>query len=617
MPKVRTRQELETLRRELMARRDSAATCISVCAGSGCLACGGAELIESFRDCLSGIEPADTVGLRVTGCHGFCERGPLVVVYPERIFYQRVRPADVPDIVAAAVGRIAPVERLLYRDPVTGEVIRHEYDIPFYRKQRRLVFENNGLLDPMRIEDYIARGGYAAMAKALFDMTPTGIIAEVKRAGLRGRGGAGFPTGLKWESAAQAHGGDKYVICNADEGDPGAFMDRSLVEGNPHSVIEGMMIGARGIGASEGYVYIRTEYPLAVERLENAIAQVRAFGLLGSRILGSDFSFDVHVALGSGAFVCGESSALVASIEGNPGEPRAKHIHLAESGLWNKPTVLNNVETWANVPLIISRGAEWFAAIGTENSRGTKLFSLVGTVRNTGLVEVPMGTPLGEIVNDIGGGVPEGRSLKAVQTGGPSGGCIPAELMQLPVDFDSLQDAGSMMGSGGMIVMDDSACMVDVARYFVEFLVDESCGKCSSCREGLKHMHAILNRICAGHGRESDIALLEDLCDVIANASLCGLGTSAPNPVLSTLRYFRGEYEAHIHDRKCPAKVCKALLRYEIIPENCTGCGACRKRCPAEAISGEKKAVHVIDPGRCIKCGMCVDACKFDAVGVS
>ncbi len=614
--KVNSAAELESLRRHILGGRDASRPWVAICGGTGCLASGGQEVLDALQAAIADKALTPRVDVRLTGCHGLCERGPLLVVYPQKIFYQRVKPTDVDEIVAHVTGAGGVVDRLLYEDPVTLEKILHEDEVPFYKSQLRLVFGNNGLIDPTSIQDYLGINGYSAFVKALFDLTPREIVTEITESGLRGRGGGGFRTGWKWESTLDAEGDVKYVICNADEGDPGAYMDRSIMEGNPHSVLEGMLIGARAIGACEGYVYIRTEYPLAVARLEHAIAQAREVGLLGRHILGSDFHFDIHIARGSGAFVCGESSALIASIEGQPGEPRAKHVHMSESGLWGKPTTLNNVETWANIPLIINRGAEWFASIGTEKSKGTKVFSLVGDVRNSGLVEVPMGITLGQIVNDIGGGVPEGRTLKALQTGGPSGGCIPAALMELPVDFDSLEAAGSMMGSGGMIVMDNTACMVDVARYFVEFLVDESCGKCSSCREGLKHLHAVLNRICQGQGRAGDLELLEDLCAVIGSASLCGLGTSAPNPVLSTLKYFRHEYVAHIQDKKCPAKVCRPLLTYEIIAEKCIGCGACRRKCPAEAIAGGKKEVHRVDQALCIKCGQCLEACKFAAVRV-
>ncbi|MFH1477012.1 MAG: NADH-ubiquinone oxidoreductase-F iron-sulfur binding region domain-containing protein [Verrucomicrobiota bacterium] len=599
--------------------------------GSCGLACGADSILAAVR---SSLRPEDGWSVVRVGCIGLCEAEPLLDVYQPgkpRIVYGNLTGGQVADILQAvrerrehAVGALFKMERdeflldgsarALGNGAYTGvvEYARH----PFFAQQMKIALRNCGFIDLDHIEEYIARGGYYALAQALTTMPPERIIGEVTKSGLRGRGGGGFQTGRKWQSCHEVKAPVKYVICNADEGDPGAYMDRSVMEGDPHSVLEGMAIGAYAIGACEGYVYIRTEYPLAIVQLEQAIAQARACGLLGKNILGSGFDFDVKIARGSGAFVCGESSALIASIEGKPGEPRAKHIHMAESGLWEKPTVLNNVETWANVPAIIMRGAEWFAAIGAPKSTGTKVFSLVGNVRVSGLVEVPMGIKLKDIVNGIGGGVPEGKQLKAVQTGGPSGGCIPAALIDIPVDFDSLTQAGSMMGSGGMIVMDNSACMVDVARYFTEFLMDESCGKCTSCREGLKQMGRVLNRICAGQGREGDIELLEDLCDVIANASLCGLGTSAPNPVLSTLRYFRAEYEAHIRDRKCPAGVCPALVQYRILAGKCIGCGACRRVCPVNAIAGDKKQAHVIDPAVCVKCGQCREACKFDAVSV-
>jgi len=628
---IRTLDDLRAMRAAGLARLyPKAGVRINVGMNTCGIACGADALMRQARS-----DTADGLVVASVGCIGLCAREPIVDVFREgvpRLFHGNVdAPALSRILDAARNGRplsdsalfkmsseeIVCEDRTLVFDSNGAFPDITDYErFPFYARQRKIALRNCGFIDPASIEEYVARGGYFALAKALTDADAPGVVTSVTDSGLRGRGGGGFRTGWKWESAAEEHGDIKYVICNADEGDPGAYMDRSVMEGDPHSVLEGMMIGAFAIGASEGYVYIRTEYPLAVERLESAISAARGCGLLGQDILGSGFDFDVFVARGSGAFVCGESSALIASIEGKPGEPRAKHIHMSESGLWEKPTVLNNVETWANVPAIIARGAEWFAGIGTSESTGTKVFSLVGDVRTTGLVEVPMGITLGAIVEEIGGGVPEGRTLKAVQTGGPSGGCIPAGHMNLPVDFDSLQDAGSMMGSGGMIVMDDSACMVDVARYFVEFLVDESCGKCTSCREGLKHLLGVLNRICAGEGREGDIALLEDLCDVISSASLCGLGTSAPNPVLSTLQYFRGEYEAHIRDKACPAKVCSALLTYTILVDPCIGCGACKRKCPVDAISGERKGAHSIEQSLCVKCGQCLEACKFDAVKV-
>jgi NADH-quinone oxidoreductase subunit F len=556
----------------------------------------------------------DRVLLRITGCHGFCERGPLMVIHPQKILYQRVQVEDVEDIIQKTILEGQVVDRLLYTDPVSKEKIVCENEVPFYKRQMRLVLGANGHIDPTSIEDYLALGGYAALGKAIGGMQPQQIIDEIIKSGLRGRGGGGFPAGWKWDAVRKASGQPKYVICNADEGDPGAYMDRSLLEGNPHAVLEGMVIGAFAIGSSDGYIYVRNEYPLAVENITRAIAQARACGLLGDDILGSGFSFHVTINRGGGAFVCGESSALFASIEGRSGEPRAKYVHATEKGLYDKPTNLNNVETWANVPLIINRGADWYSSIGTETSKGTKIFSLVGKINNTGLVEVPMGITLREIIHGIGGGIPKGRKFKAVQTGGPSGGCIPEAYLDTPVDFDELTKLGSMMGSGGMIVMDDRTCMVDVAKYFLKFLEDESCGKCTPCREGVLQMRRILDRITSGQGREEDIETLEWMGAAIRDGSLCALGGSAPNPVLTTLRYFRDEYMAHIKEGRCPAGVCKALINFSVDPENCTGCRACARICPTQAATGEKKEAHKIDPALCIKCGACFDACKFDAV---
>jgi NADH-quinone oxidoreductase subunit F len=545
-----------------------------------------------------------------------------VVIHPQKILYQRVKPEDAQTIFEETILNGRVIESLLYDHPTTGERIVHEEEVPFYQKQMRIIFGNNGSIDPTQIDDYLAVGGYRALSKALFSMAPDEIIREVKKANLRGRGGGGFPAGVKWETCKKAPGDIKYVICNADEGDPGAYMDRSLLEGNPHSVLEGMIIGAYAIGAHEGYVYVRNEYPLAVVNIGIAIQQARELGLLGKNILGSKFDFDVQISRGGGAFVCGESTALMASLEGNVGEPRAKHIHTVVSGLWDRPSNLNNVETWANVPLIIERGADWYTRIGTEGSKGTKIFSLVGKVNNTGLVEVPMGITLQEIVYDIGGGIPGGKKFKAVQTGGPSGGCIPGSLINLPVDFDRLTEVGSMMGSGGMIVMDESTCMVDVAKYFTNFLKDESCGKCTSCREGTKRMHEILTEITEGRGKPEHIDLLEELGWVTAEASLCALGGTAPNPVLSTIRYFREEYQEHIINKRCPAKVCRTLLQYRILSDVCTRCGRCAKVCPVKAITGKRKTKKEagepfqIDIEKCIKCGMCFETCKFEAVEV-
>jgi NADH-quinone oxidoreductase subunit F len=557
-----------------------------------------------------------TIRLKFTGCRGFCERGPIVTIQPQGIFYQRVQEKDVPLIFSETIKKGKVLEHLLYEDAVTKQKVTSEREIPFYRAQNRLVLGNNGLIEPTKIEDYVGIGGYQALSKALFEMKPEQILNEIKASGLRGRGGAGFPTGKKWEDCRNAPGEIKYIICNCDEGDPGAYMDRSLLEGNPHSVLEGMIIGAYAIGGSHGYTYVRHEYPLACKNAETAIAQARKAGLLGENILGSGFDFDIEIAKGGGAFVCGESTALIASIEGRVGEPRSKQIHTVTRGLWGKPTNLNNVETWANVPLIINKGSKWFSSIGTEKSKGTKIFSLVGKVKNTGLVEVPMGITLKEIIFNIGGGQQDGRRIKAVQTGGPSGGCIPASLFDQPVDFDSLTKVGSMMGSGGMIVMDEGTCMVDVAKYFVRFLQEESCGKCLPCREGLKRMGQILDGITEGKGNEETLSLLEELAEVVADTSICGLGKTAPNPVLSALRYFRPEFEAHIYQKRCPATVCTPLIRYSISETDCTGCGACAKVCPTRAIKGEKKESHFILAEICSKCGSCKDVCKANAVMV-
>ncbi len=615
-PLLRSPEDLEEARKRSRASYEAVRNYISVCGGTGCRGGGCLAVAQAIRDAVREEGLEQTLPVRLTGCHGFCERGPLVVIYPQKIFYQQVKPIHARRIVTRSAVQGEVLEDLLYKAPDTKEPIPHEEDIPFYRKQMRLVFGQNGAIDPENIEDYIALGGYSALVKALFHMQPDEIIEEVKKSGLRGRGGGGFPTGRKWASMKKAHSPDgrRFVICNADEGDPGAFMDRSLIEGNPHSVIEGMIIGAFAMGATSGYVYIRREYPLALQTLTKALQQAREYGFLGRDILGSGFSFDIGINRGGGAFVCGESTALMASMEGKVGEPRPKYVHTVEKGLWDRPTCLNNVETWANVPLIINRGADWYASIGTEKSKGTKIFSLVGKVNNTGLIEVPMGITLREVVFEIGGGIQKGRRFKAVQTGGPSGGVIPEALLDLPVDFDRLTEVGSMMGSGGMIVMDDRTCMVDVARYFLEFLTEESCGKCVPCREGVRRLKEVVDRICRGEGRKGDLHLIEEMAPEIADGSLCGLGQSAPNPVITSLRYFREEWEAHVRDRKCPAGVCKELITYSIDPAACTGCMACIKPCPEQCITGERKKPHVLDASRCIQCGACYEVCKYDAV---
>jgi NADP-reducing hydrogenase subunit HndC len=591
-------------------------THLMLCAGTGCVSNGSYRIKEVLERELSMRNLQEEVAVVMTGCNGFCAQGPVMTVQPEGIFYQLLTEEDIPQLVEEHLLKGRPVKRLMYTPPEAKSPVPKMSEIGFFKKQRLIALRNRGLIDPENIEEYIARGGYRALAKALTAMTPGQIIEEVKKSQLRGRGGAGYPTGAKWQSAAGHKSDLKYIICNADEGDPGAFMDRSIIEGDPHAVIEGMAIAGRAVGSSRGLVYIRAEYPIALERLSLAIDQARDYGLLGKGILGTEFDFDITMFKGAGAFVCGESSAMRASIQGEPPEPSAKHTHATEAGLWEKPTVLNNVETLAVVPEIIQRGAEWFAGIGTEQSKGTKVFALVGKVKNTGLVEVPMGTSLREIIFDIGGGIQGDRKFKAVQTGGPSGGCIPTSLLDMPVDYERLTEAGSMMGSGGMIVMDEDTCMVDVARYFLEFLRDESCGKCTACREGVDAMYRIVSDICAGKGKEEDIALLEELGQAVKDASMCALGGTASNPVLSTLRYFREEYEAHIRDHRCPARVCKALLTYSIDPEKCKACLVCNKNCPQNAISGQKKKPQKIDQAKCIKCGVCRDVCKFDAVMV-
>jgi len=621
MSRISNIEELTGLYKTLEEKYLKKERYVSVCSDTACRAMGAMEVFEALKKEIEshGLE----IELRIkdelvkdTGCHGFCGQGPVVVIHPEKIFYRKVKPSDAKNIVEQTLLKHEVVTKLLYKNPDTNEDIIHEEEIPFYKRQTRLLMNMNNKINPINIEDYIAIGGYQALAKALSKMQPDEIIEEMKASGLRGRGGAGFPTGWKWEDAKKHNSDIKYLICNADEGDPGAYMDRSLLEGNPHSVLEGMIIGAYAVGAPKGFIYVRREYPLALENAAIAIQNAKKLGLLGKNILGKDFSFDITIARGGGAFVAGESSALMLSIEGKPAEPRSKYIHATESGLYEKPTVLNNVETWANVPIIINKGGKWYASIGTENSKGTKIFSLVGDVVNTGLVEVPMGMKLRQVIFDIGGGISKGKKFKGVQTGGPSGGVLPETLLDMPVDYDSLTEAGSMMGSGGMIVMGDSTCMVDVAKYYVNFLKGESCGKCTPCREGLRQMHNILDRITKGTGTFEDVTLMEELAPVVATASLCGLGKSAPNPVLTTLKYFREEYEEHVKEKKCRAGVCKAIIHYEIIPELCKGCLLCLKRCPSGAVVGKKKEIHKIIQEKCIKCGVCMDVCNLDAVKV-
>ncbi len=615
MERIKNPLALEKVRTEILAGIKVDAPQVTVCGGTGCLANGSTAVAQAFAEEMKKQGLDGKVLLKKTGCHGFCERGPVVVLHPQEIFYQCVAPKDVADIVSETFQQGKVVDRLLYTDPQTNQKITRHDEIPFYKFQFRIALRNNGRIDPTNIREYLANGGYAGLARALTSMSSDQIISEVEKAGLRGRGGGGFPTGRKWRSCRDAHGGDvHYVVCNGDEGDPGAFMDRSIMEGDPHSVIEGMIIGAFAIGASQGYIYVRKEYPLAVTHLTVALEQARQYGFLGKNILGSGFDFDIRINRGGGAFVCGESSALMASLEGRAGEPRAKYIHTVEKGLFEKPTNLNNVETWACVPVIITKGADWFASLGTAGSKGTKVFSLVGKVKNTGLVEVPMGITIRDIIYKIGGGILKDRKFKAVQTGGPSGGCIPLSLIDMKVDFDELTKAGSMMGSGGMIVMDESDCMVDVAKYFTKFLEEESCGKCTPCREGVRRMKEVLIDITEGRGTEGSIPLLEELAEAVTWGSLCALGGTAGNPVLSTLRYFRDEYEAHIREKRCPAGVCKELIHYEILREVCTGCHRCFKECPPQAVSGEVKKPHTIDLAKCIKCGICYDVCKFDAV---
>jgi len=610
-------KELEELRKEILSKRGPGKQIVTVCTGTACQTYGSLEIYRKLADEIKkqGLK-STIVEAKATGCHGFCEQGPVVVIFPQEICYVKVKLEDVPEIVSATLAQGRVIERLLYEDPVIGKKITKDPDIPFYKNQMRIVFENNKYINPREIDDYIALGGYSALSKALLQMTPEQVLEEIKKSNLRGRGGGGFPTGIKWETTRNAPGEPKYVIVNCDEGDPGAYMDRSLMEGNPHSVLEGLVIGAYAIGSHEGFIYVRQEYPIAYENSIQAIRQAEERGFLGENILGSGFDFKVTVHRGAGAFVSGESTALMSAIEGKVGEPKMKYIHTAVSGIKERPSCLNNVETWANVPIIINKGAEWFNSIGTDGSKGTKIFSLVGKVNNTGLVEVPMGMTLRQLIYDIGGGIPKGKKFKAVQTGGPSGGVIPEQYLDTPIDFDELTGLGSMMGSGGTVVMDEDTCMVDTARYFISFCCEESCGKCIPCREGLRTLREILTDICEGRGQEGDIEAIEDIAEVMQDASLCALGTTAANPALTTLKYFRDEYEAHIKEKRCPAKACKALTSYYIDPEKCTACMICFKNCPTEAIHGSKGIVHWIEQEKCIKCNTCFEVCppRFSAV---
>ena len=588
---------------------------VLVCGGTGCTSSGSEQIIQTLKDELKKNRLQNEVAVVKTGCHGLCAEGPVMIVYPEAVFYSRVRPEDVEEIVSEHLLKGRIVERLIYHEAQTPEGIKSLNETTFYKKQHRIALRNCGVINPESIDEYIGTGGYEALGKVLTEMTPDDVIQLILDSGLRGRGGAGFPTGLKWRFASGNRGNvQKYVCCNADEGDPGAFMDRSVLEGDPHVVLEAMAIAGYAIGADQGYIYVRAEYPIAVERLQIAINQAREYGLLGKNIFDTGFNFDIELRLGAGAFVCGEETALMTSIEGNRGEPRPRPPFPAVKGLFQKPTILNNVETWANIPQIILNGPEWFASMGTEKSKGTKVFALGGKINNTGLVEIPMGTTLRTVIEDIGGGIPNGKKFKAAQTGGPSGGCIPAEHFDIPIDYDNLISIGSMMGSGGLIVMDEDTCMVDIAKFFLQFTVDESCGKCTPCRVGTKRLLELLEKITDGRGTLEDIDKMEELCYYIKDNALCGLGQTAPNPVLSTLRYFRDEYIEHVVNKRCPAGVCKKLITYKIDPVKCKGCTLCARNCPVDAIEGQVKVAHSIDTSKCVKCGTCIDKCRFGAI---
>jgi NADH-quinone oxidoreductase subunit F len=614
MEKIKHPDDLYSVVQKKMDELEQFPTVITVPSGTCCLASGSHDVLIALNETLEKNKLGAKVRVRASGCQGFCEQEPMIVIEPGNIFYGHVKAEDIEEIVEETIIKKNIIDRLLYVDSITDNKIVKEIDIPFYKLQDRTILGQNRVLDPCDIEEYIAQGGYTALIKVIKELKPEEVIEEIKKSGLRGRGGGGFPTGRKWDECRKASGEIKYVICNADEGDPGAYMDRSILEGNPHAVLEGMLIGAYAIGAQHGYIYVRNEYPLAVKHSRIAVDKARELGLLGKDILGSGFDFDVEISRGGGAFVCGESSALMLSLEGKVGEPRPKDIHATEQGFKNMPTTLNNVETWANIPFIINKGSSWFAGKGTEKSKGTKVFALTGQIKNTGLVEIPMGVPLKTIVYDIGGGAKNGSRIKAVQTGGPSGGCLPVEKFDLPVDFEALSEAGSMVGSGGMVIMDDHSCMVDVAKYFLTFLQDESCGKCVPCRIGIDRMLEIITDITEGRGSMEQLELLEDVAETVAIGSLCALGKTAPNPVLSTLRYFRSEYDAHIKEKSCPSGVCRELIHYSIDKEKCNGCGLCLKACPNDAISGEKKEAHLIKDEVCVKCGICEEQCKFDAV---